>query len=137
MISKPFRAARKVSAAYTVIVILAVGLLAGTVSAQQAQGPAGKWKMVSTTSSDDVVNWTLTLKQEGDTWTATVSGEDGDAPAKEVKVDGNSIHMKTPYGGEFYDVDVTLEGNKLTGKWSGNGDSGPTTGTRIVEGAAQ
>ncbi len=131
------RAARKLSTAYATVLLLTLILLAGSLAAQQAQGLAGKWKMVSTTSSDDVVDWTLTLKQEGDTWTATVSGEDGDAPAKDVKVDGNSLHMKTPYGGEFYDVDVTLEGSKLTGKWSGNGDSGPTTGTRIVDSAAK
>lgn len=115
-----------------VVVLLAAATLFGSVAgAQETAGLAGKWKMTSSTASGDVVNWTLTMKQDGNTWTATVSNQDGEAPAKEVKVDGASVHMKTPYGGEYYDVDVKLDGDKLTGKWAGNGDTGPTKGIRL------
>jgi hypothetical protein len=117
---------------YMAILVVAATVLAGIASGQQAASVAGKWKMESTTSGGDAVDWTLTLKQEGDNWTATVGGEDGEAPGKEVRVDGTSVHVKTPYHGDYYDVDVKLEGDKLTGKWSGNGDSGPTNGTRVT-----
>ncbi len=93
--------------------------------------------MASVTPDGGTVDWTLTMKQDGDTWIATVSANDADAPGKEVKVAGDSLHMKTPYGGDYYDVDVKLDGDKLTGKWSGNGDSGATTGTRVADSTAK
>lgn len=121
-------------AVYTVL--LAFSIVVSLASAQQAQGLVGRWKMISTTESGDTVNWTLLMKQDGMTWSATVSSQEGEAPAKELKVDGESVHMKTPYNGATYDIDLKLEGDKLTGKWSGNGDSGLTKGTRASESPA-
>jgi hypothetical protein len=106
-------------------------------AAAEAPGLAGKWKMASVTPDGSTIDWTLTMKHDGDTWTATVGGVDADAPAKDIKVDGASLHMKTPYGGEYYDIDLKLDGDKLTGKWSGNSDSGATTGTRVADPAAK
>jgi hypothetical protein len=137
MANTSLRAARLVSSALLTIIFVTLSFCAAAVHAADAPGLAGKWKMASITPDGGTVDWTLTMKQEGDTWVATVSGNDGDAPAKEVKVDGASLHMKTPYGGDYYDVDLKLDGDKLTGKWSGNTDSGATTGTRIVDAAAK
>ncbi len=106
-------------------------------SATDAPGLAGKWKMVSVTPDGDKVDWTLTIKHDGETWSATVSAADGDAPAKDVKVEGASVHMKTPYGGDFYDIDLKLDGDKMTGKWSGASDSGDTSGVRIADSSAK
>ena len=133
MATNLLRAARKMRAAVLVIFFLCAGLA----SAGDGQGLAGKWKMASTTPDGGTVDWTLTMKHEGEAWIATVGAHDSEAPAKEVKVDGATLHMKTPYGGEFYDVDLKLDGEKLAGKWSGNGDSGATSGTRISERAAK
>jgi hypothetical protein len=93
--------------------------------------------MASAAPDGGTVVWTLTMKQEGGVWIATVGANDGDVPAKEVRVDGVSVHMKTPYNGDYYDIDLKLAGDSLTGKWSGNGDSGVTTGTRIAESAVK
>ncbi len=111
----------------------------GAAVSRAADAPefAGKWKMASVTPDGSTIDWTLTMKHEGDAWTATVGGMGPEAPAKEVKVDGASLHMKTPYNDDYYDIDLKLDGDKLAGKWSGNGDSGATTGARIADAAAK
>jgi hypothetical protein len=136
MTKTAFRAARLASSAFLTTIFVALSFC---VAAHAADGPdfAGKWKMVSVTPDGGKVDWTLTMKHEGDTWTARIGGNDADAPAKEVKVDGASLHMKTPYNGDFYDVDVKLDGDTLTGKWSGGSDSGATTGVRIADSSAK
>ena len=40
------------------------------------------------------------------------------------------IRFKAPYQGEDYNIDLTMDGDKLVGTWSGNGDSGKTSGER-------
>ena len=104
---------------------------------KDTQTLAGKWKMVSITPNGDNVDWTLNMKQDSGAWTATVSTPDGDAPAKDLKVNLPSVHMKTPYGGDYYDIDLKLDGQTLKGTWSGGGDTGTTTGTRITDSAAK
>jgi hypothetical protein len=131
------RASRLVSSALLMAIFLMLGFYTVAAHAADAPGLAGKWKMASITPDGSTVAWTLTMKHEGDTWTATVGGNDADAPAKEVKVDGASLHMKTPYNGDYYDVNLKLDGDKLTGKWSSDNDSGATTGARIADTAAK
>jgi hypothetical protein len=131
------RAARLVSSALVMAIFLTLSFCAAAVHAADAPGLAGKWKMASITPDGSTVDWTLTMKHEGGVWTAIVGGNDADAPAKEVKVDGASLHMKTPYKGDYYDVDLKLDGDKLTGKWSDDSDSGATTGVRIADSAAK
>ena len=135
MINTSLRAAWRMSSALLIIAFLALSFGAPVSRAADTAALAGKWKMASITPDGSTIDWTLTLKQEGDAWTATVGGVGPEAAAKEVKVDGASVHMKTPYNDEYYDLDLKLDGDKLTGKWSGNGDSGVTTGARITDAA--
>jgi hypothetical protein len=131
------RAARLMSSALLMAIFLTLSFCVSAAHAADAPSLAGKWKMASSTPDGSTVAWTLTMKHEGDTWTAIVGGNDADTPAKEVKVDGASLHMKTPYNGDYYDVDLKLDGDKLTGKWSSDNDSGATTGARIADSAAK
>jgi hypothetical protein len=137
MINNSLRAVRRMSSALLMVTFAVLSSGAAASRAADAPELAGKWKMASVTPDGSTIGWTLTMKHEGDAWTATVGGLGADAPAKEVKVDGASVHMKTPYNEEFYDIDLKLDGDKLTGKWSGNGDSGATTGARIADAAAK
>jgi hypothetical protein len=93
---------------------------------------AGVWKMSSLTPDGDTVAWQLTVKQTEGKWTASLSGDAGDLPVKNLTVTGNQMHFTTPYQGQDYDQDLKLEGEKLIGTWSGNGDSGKTTGERAT-----
>jgi hypothetical protein len=95
--------------------------------------PAGAWKMISETPDGDAIDWSLTIKgRDGGTWTATSAtpGQQNEMAAKDFTVTGDKIHFKTTYQEQDYDIDLTLSGDKLQGTWSGNGDSGKTSGTR-------
>lgn len=108
---------------------LATVLYTGMANAQDDQ-VAGKWKMVSTTPDGDDVYWTLSIIYKDAEYTATLSSEEGEASAKDFTVHGSNIHLRAPYQGKEYDVDVKLVDGKLVGTWSGNGDSGETKGTK-------
>lgn len=91
---------------------------------------AGAWNMNSLTPDGDTVPWKLTLKQQDGKWTGSIASEQGENPISNVKVEGAKIHFTTPYQGEYYDQVLQLEDGKLVGTWSGNGNSGKTTGER-------
>ena len=86
--------------------------------------------MVSVTPDGDQISWTLSIAHDNEKYTATIKGNEGQSAAKDVKVDGATIHLRTTYQDEDYDIDLKLEENRLVGTWSGNGDSGETRGTR-------
>ena len=91
---------------------------------------AGKWNMVSLTPDGDQVAWTLSIANNDGKYSGTVDGTDGQSPAKDLKVEGSKIHLRTTYQDEDYDIDLKLDGDKLTGTWAGNGSSGETRGTK-------
>jgi hypothetical protein len=93
---------------------------------------AGAWNMNSLTPDGDSVPWKLTLKQKDGKWAGSIASEQGENPISNVKVDGAKIHFTTPYQGENYDQDLQLRDGKLVGTWSGNGNSGQTTGERAA-----
>jgi hypothetical protein len=99
--------------------------------AQSSDALAGKWKMLSVTPDGGDIAWTLSITESSGKYAATVASADGETPVKDFRVDGNKVHFRTPYQGEEYDIDLKLEGNRLTGTWSGNGDSGQTKGEKV------
>ncbi len=98
--------------------------------AQSSSALAGKWKMTSVTSDGNDIAWTLSITNTDGKYAATVASADGETSVKDLRVNGNKIHFRTPYQGEEYDIDLTLQGDKLNGTWSGNGDSGQTKGEK-------
>lgn len=118
---------------FTVYFTLLCAVLLGAWSmawAQSSSTLAGKWKMISVTSDGNDIAWTLSITNSDGKYAATVAIADGETPAKDLRVDGNKVHFRTPYQGEEYDIDLTLQGDKLNGTWSGNGDSGQTKGEK-------
>lgn len=105
-------------------------ILTGTALAQAPNALAGKWKMVSSTADGDIP-WTLTISYADGKYSATVTRNgEGEGPVKNLKVDGTSIHFRVPYEDSEYDIDLKLEGDSLTGTWSGGDNSGATKGQR-------
>lgn len=113
-------------------VFLALMLSTGMAHAQEDSAVTGKWKMVSTTPDGNDVHWTLSIGYKDGTYSAMMGSEEGESAAKDFKVEGSKIHLRAPYEGEEYDVDLKLVDGKLTGSWSGNGDSGETKGEKAA-----
>jgi hypothetical protein len=90
----------------------------------------GKWSMTSETS-EDPVQWTLTLKESGGKLTASVDTGEGEQPAKDFTYTDGIMKFKAPYQDVDYDIELTANADKLNGTWSGGGDSGKTSGTKI------
>ena len=107
-----------------------MALSIGIAQAQQNDQLTGKWNMVSTTPDGNDIAWTLSITYKDGTYGATMGGDQGETTPKDLKIEGSKIHMRVPYHGEEYEIDLSLKEDKLTGTWSGNGDSGPTKGEK-------
>ncbi len=88
--------------------------------------------MVSSTSDGQEIPWTLTISDENGKYSAVSTADSEDNDAKDLKIEGGKIHFRIPYKGEEYDIDLRLNGDVLTGTWSGNGASGETKGQRAA-----
>jgi len=112
------------------LLCVCVSLTAITVLAQDYKPLLGKWAMTSETDGDPV-NWTLSLKDADGKLAASLVAGDNEMPAKEFSYTDGVLKFKVPYQGEDYDIELKADGpNKLTGTWSGGGNSGKTTGVK-------
>jgi hypothetical protein len=111
-------------------VLLALVLTTAMAHAQEDSAVTGKWRMVSTTPDGNDVHWTLSITYKDGTYSAMLGSGEGETAAKDFKVEGSKIHLRAPYQGEEYDIDLKLVDGKLSGTWSGNGDSGDTKGEK-------
>jgi hypothetical protein len=118
---------KRIQGIFVVCMALAMTIVAAR--AQDYKSLLGKWNMTSETDGDPVV-WTLVLKESDGRLTAAL-GTAEDAPAAKdfTYVDG-ALKFKVPYQGEYYDIELKANGEKLDGKWSGKGDSGKTSGVK-------
>jgi hypothetical protein len=121
--------ASSVSCRFAFCVALTI-CLSGLCYSQKSAEITGKWSMVSITPDGDQIPWTLSINNDNGKYTAMVDGTEGQSSARDVKVDGATVHLRTTYHDEDYDVDLKLQENRLVGTWSGNGESGETRGTR-------
>jgi len=97
--------------------------------AQDQKTLLGKWNMTSETDGDPVA-WTLVLKENDGHLTAVVGTDEGAPPVKDFTYANGVLKFKVPYQGEYYDIELKADGEKLDGKWSGKGDSGKTSGIK-------
>jgi hypothetical protein len=116
----------------TVAFFLAVVVCTAIAHAWQDDQLAGKWKMDSTTPDGNDVYWTLSITYKDGSYSAMIGSEQGEAAAKDFKIDGPKIHLRAPYQGEEYDIDLKLVDGKLVGTWSGASDSGETKGEKAT-----
>jgi len=116
------------------VLLMAAFMLAAQSDAKGGnQDLVGKWKMTSFSPEGDPIPWSLNIKEADGKLAATLDTENqGEAPARDFTAAGDKVHFKAPYEGEDYDIDLTLNDGKLTGTWSGNSDSGKTTGERAA-----
>jgi len=115
-----------------VLSLLAACLLSLMALAQDYKSLVGKWKMTSETDSDPV-EWTLLVKDTDGKLTASLASENGETPAQDVAYKDGILKFQAPYQGNYYDVELKEAGGKLDGSWSGQGNSGRTSGVKAAE----
>jgi len=115
----------------TLVLFLTI-LLLGSVAVWAADNAAvvGTWDVVSTDESGQPMNWTLTVKEDGGKLSGTLSGDAGELPIVDAKLDGNAFSFKVVVNDATYTTEGTIDGNKFDGKYKGPEGSGTVKGTK-------
>lgn len=106
-------------------------LLFGSVAAWAADNPAvGQWDVVGTDDAGQASNWTLVVKEDGGKLGGTLSGDPGEFPLVDAKVEGNAFTFKVIVNEATYTTEITLNGSKFEGKYKGPEAAGTLKGTK-------
>ena len=105
-------------------------MLVASARGQDYKPLLGSWSMTSETDGD-MIQWTLLLKDNQGKLTASLKTGNGEQPAKGFTYTDGILKFKAPYQNSDYDIELKAAEDKLTGTWSGNGDSGKTSGTKM------
>jgi hypothetical protein len=90
----------------------------------------GQWDVVSTDDAGQPMNWTLTVKDDGGKLTGTLSGDAGEVPLIDAKLDGNTFSFKIVVNEATYITEGTIDGKKFEGKYKGPESAGTVKGTK-------
>jgi hypothetical protein len=115
----------------TLTLILTILLFASVaVWAADHAAAVGTWDVVSTDDAGQSMNWTLTVKDDGGKLSGTLSGDAGELPIVDAKLDGNSFTFKVVVNEATYTTEGTIDGNKFEGKYKGAEGGGTLKGTK-------
>ncbi|MGA2131738.1 MAG: hypothetical protein ABSH50_05550 [Bryobacteraceae bacterium] len=115
-----------------VLILFLTALLFASLLCWAADNSAvvGTWDAVSTDDAGQTSNWTLVVKDDAGKLGGTLTGDPGEFPISEVKVDGNTFAFKVVVNEATYAVETTLDGNKFEGKFKGPEGGGTLKGTK-------
>jgi hypothetical protein len=110
--------------------LLALALLA-LVTPVLAAGSAvaGSWECVSITPDGDELHTMLTVTEADGKLSATLKDDDGDWTVSKVKFENNVLTFTVTRDAD-YGVTLNVDGDKMDGKWAGNGIGGKFSATR-------
>lgn len=101
----------------TAFLLLAVCFCWAAEKVEDTATIAGVWKCVLKSDDRPDAEGTLELKQNGEEITGTGSNAGGSAPVKGTFKDGK-FKLVIETGQRNWDLEGTLEGDKLTGTWA-------------------
>jgi hypothetical protein len=90
----------------------------------------GQWDVVSTDDAGQTANWTLVVKADSGKLSGTLSGDPGEFPIVDPKLDGNTFSFKVVVNEATYTTEGTIDGNKFDGKYKGPEAAGTLKGTK-------
>ena len=115
----------------TLLLFLTILLLASLPAwATDNSAVVGQWDVVSTDDAGQTANWTLTVKEDSGKLSGTLSGDPGEFPIVDAKLDGNSFSFKVVVNETTYTTEGTIDGNKFDGKYKGPEGGGSVKGTK-------
>ena len=106
-----------------VLIALAVAAMAA------GSAVTGAWDCVSVTPDGDEMHTTLTITEADGKLSAKLVGDDGEWDVSKLKFENNVLSFTVTRDAD-YEVTMNLDGDKMDGKWAGNGISGKITATR-------
>jgi len=110
--------------------IIPLALLALATAALAAGNPvAGSWECVSITPDGDEMHTMLTVIEADGKLSATLKDDDGEWTVSKLKFENNVLTFTVTRDAD-YEVTLTLAGDKMDGKWAGNGIGGKISATR-------
>jgi len=110
--------------------VLAFALLALATPAMAAgSAVAGSWECVSITPDGDELHTMLTVMEADGKLSATLKDDDGEWTVSKVKFENNVLTFTVTRDAD-YEVTMNLDGDKMDGKWAGNGMNGKISATR-------
>ncbi|MGA3040755.1 MAG: hypothetical protein ABSF54_08210 [Bryobacteraceae bacterium] len=115
----------------TLILFLTV-LLLGSLAAWAADNAVvvGTWDVVSTDEAGQPTNWTMVVKDDGGKLSGTLSGDMGELPIVDAKLDGNTFTFKIVVNEATYITEGTIDGKKFDGKFKGPEAEGTVKATK-------
>lgn len=110
--------------------VLAFALLAlATPALAAGSAVAGSWECVSITPDGDEMHTMLTVIEADGKLSATLKDDDGEWTVSKVKFENNVLSFTVTRDAD-YEVTMNLDGDKMDGKWAGNGMNGKISATR-------
>lgn len=106
-------------------------LMFGTMQCRAADNPVvGTWDCVSTDDAGQTSNWTLVVKEDAGKLSGSLSGDPGEFALVDAKLAGHAFTFKVVVNEASYEVETTIDGNKLEGKYKGPEAAGNLKGTK-------
>jgi hypothetical protein len=110
--------------------VLALTLLAlATAALAAGSAIAGSWECVSITPDGDEMHTMLTVIEADGKLSATLKDDDGEWTVSKLKFENNVLRFTVTRDAD-YEVTMNLDGDKMDGKWAGNGIGGKISATR-------
>jgi hypothetical protein len=110
--------------------VLALTLLAlATAALAAGSAVAGSWECVSITPDGDELHTMLTVIEADGKLSATLKDDDGEWTVSKLKFENNVLTFTVTRDAD-YEVTMNVDGNKMDGKWAGNGIGGKISATR-------
>ena len=110
--------------------VLALTLLAlATAALAAGSAVAGSWECVSITPDGDEMHTMLTVIEADGKLSGTLKDDDGEWTVSKLKFENNVLRFTVTRDAD-YEVTMNLDGDKMDGKWAGNGIGGKISATR-------
>jgi hypothetical protein len=115
-------------ARFRVALTILMALLA-CAAALAADCPAvGTWTIISTNGEE--TQWTMKVTEQDGKLAGTLSGDPGEFPLVDPKMDGDAFSFRVTVGDAEYTVQTKIAGKKLEGSYKGGGIEGTLKGDK-------
>lgn len=108
-----------------------VALLVASALSMLGAGFAGTWALDSKDGEGNPVKSEITFREESGALKAKLKSRDMQYDVDSIKQEGDRVSFVIPWQENRVNIVLNAAGDKISGSWSVEGDSGPITGARV------